>query len=507
MNINIKKSIVKLLSGNIFVTVTNLGRDITVAAVFGSSHLVDIFFLFISIPVFIITIATNAMRNVCVPILTEAEQGQGEDTYEVLSRRLVAYTNKLGLSLLIGSFLVISIFYFYHAKIVQLAEVPTAVWIVLSILPMYSLAFIIEASQGILQVKEIYFIPVIARLGLPLGIIIGAYFFSTQISIYALGIGGFVGALLGCLVLMGIYYRVNILNARWIPKLPPMTAQKFKKNLGVLIAGGSITYLNPVVDQWMSSFCGEGAVAYIGYASRLTVGIASIIIGSVSPVVLGYYSRAIVADEQHKVQSVFNLSFTAFTWVGSFMTLSCWYFSRIVIDILYGHGRFASADVDVVAELMNFYAAQFPFLFASTATFTLISAVSKNEWFIRFGLIMLVVNIVANGLLVLYFGIYGIACSTVIVYAVSLALMCHSLHKAGFVKISLKHLLEGLLVLVILILIGVSLYYLEYWQLSHFDSLWDPKIVDPKMLCAVLIWLIFGAVTLYRVKNTLFLKT
>jgi len=495
---NIKKSIAKLLSGNVFVTASNLIRDITIASVFGATYVVDMFFLFISIPVFFITIVTNAMRNVCVPILVEADKGEGEELYGVLAKRLLFSILKYASAIILLITLAFLIVYYISGFDGNTIEIPLGVWLALSIIPMYCLAFVIESSQGILQVKDMFFLPVISRLGMPVGIILGAFLLTKNINIYALGVGGFFGSIIGLILIVYSFSVAGVFASRLILKLPYNTYLRFKKNLFLLILGAAITYVNPVVDQWMSSFYGEGSVAYIGYANRLTIGVASIIMGSISPVILGYYSEAFYNNQKNKIQSVFDLSFTAFTWVGSYMTLSCWFVSKIGIDFLYGHGVFSSDDVKIVSKLMNCYSVQFPFLFASTATYTLIAVVSKNEWFIKFGIIMFVVNIIGNIILGKYYGLFGIACSTVIVYSVSIALMCRNLHLEKFIYLRIKKILEALLAICALFVVGGYLYSIDYWSYSSVKDLLRIEIVF-----AVYLWLVYGLVTYKRARKAL----
>jgi putative peptidoglycan lipid II flippase len=499
---SIKKAFAKLFTGNILVTVSNLLRDTSIAAVFGSSRAVDSFFLAISIPVFIVTIASNAMRSACIPILTDADSNKAEENYYVLAKRIYLNLQRQSILIILVTLVVAEAYYLVTIFKNEEENFYSFFWIVLSVVPMYAISIAIEGSQGILQVKGVYFIPVLARLGIPIGMVLGCYFLSNKSGIYALSSGGMLGCLLGLVIILTTYWKLGVLKSCTIPILPTDTTKKLYRNLGFLIAGSAITYINPVIDQWMSKFYGAGAVAYIGYASRLTVGVASLIIGSMSPLILGYYSRSISNNEPEKIQAVFNLSFTAFTWIGCFIAISCWFLSKISVDLLYGHGNFSNHDVLEVAKLMNIYAVQFPFLFASTATYTLISAISKNELFIRFGLILLVVNIIGNWLLATYFGFYGIACSTAIVYAVSLFLMCHSLQSLGVVYISLWNVLESAIACSTTVGIGLFLYTIDYWQFVNLND-----VLDYRIMISVALWLAFAVVSYIRTRRSLNFKT
>jgi putative peptidoglycan lipid II flippase len=170
----------------------------------------------------------------------------------------------------------------------------------------------------------------------------------------------------------------------------------------------------------MAGLLGPGSTTTLGYASRLTVGIASLLVGSFSPVFLHQFSRFVAAKDVQTLRSVYS-SFVAFApWLGACMTVGTWLLSGVVAPLFYQHGSFTADDARVVARIIDAYAFQFPFFLTCTVGFTLISALGQTHVFIRLNAILLVSNLVADVLLMRYLGLPGLALATAIVYAISL---------------------------------------------------------------------------------------
>src|SRR5437879_887352 len=86
------KSIIRagtaVVAGNCVVQLANLGRDVAVAAAFGSNLSVDCFFLATMIPIFLMTVGTGAYRTAIVPIFERLTQSQGSNALRSVVARL-----------------------------------------------------------------------------------------------------------------------------------------------------------------------------------------------------------------------------------------------------------------------------------------------------------------------------------------------------------------------------------------------------------------------------------
>lgn len=423
----------KFLGGNVFLTAANLVRDTSIAAAFGRTQATDHFFLAVTLLIFLVTVFANACRSVYVPTLQSVLQ-QSPNQFEAIARRLtlnnIRLLSAISAVLSIGAGLLMVI-----ASRLTDSLHEDRIMTVLEIIPMYAFSAFVEGSQGQLQVKGKIFGPGLMRLGLPLGIIIGVITCDKTLGIHAIAIGGLAGSFFSACVIALMLYRSEIFSF-FAPKLPLSISRNVLSGALALTASSCIAYVTPVIDIWMASFLGNGAASTLGYASRLTVGVASLLVGSLAPVFLHRFSQQVASNNSTSLNAAYSSFVAIAPWVGAAATIGTVLFSHIITTALYQRGQFTPKDTARVAELINVYALQYPFFLTCTAGFTLISALSKNQAFIRLNLILLATDILCNVLFMHFFGIKGIALTTVVVYAVSLVSMNIYLAKNDLIQFS-----------------------------------------------------------------------
>ncbi len=425
-------AVLKLLGSNVAVTLTNLLRDVAIAIAFGASTVTDNFFLAISIPIFLVTVASGAWRSVVLPLLARVLR-QGQDTFTRVARRLN------GLS--IGGIGLIAVVLFLLAAAALSggftgAPAPAGGTVSLPVftmlvLPMYCLVAFTELSQAPLQARNRLFVPSLARVGLPVGLIAGALLLGDRLGVLALVPGGTLGALLGAGVVALLLGREGMLPGRATEPLPPDVRHDLRVNFRALVTATSITYLSPLIGQWMANGLGPGAVSYLGYANRLTTGAIMMVTGSVAPVLLGFYATQVAGGGVGTVRGAFVSLSQLFAWIGCGMTLTVWLWSDYVVALVYQHGEFTTGDARAVRVLVDCYALGFPFILAALASNTLISALSRNAVFVPIGIALLVATLVSNFAMMTWFGVAGIALATSLVYGLSLVLLNRYLQGDG----------------------------------------------------------------------------
>lgn len=407
-----RRAVVSLISGNILVTGANLLRDITIASVLGATATADRFFLVISIPVFLITISAGSFRSMSVPILERIGQ-QSRDRALQVGALLIARGAKgvVLTALVLCAFAAIgSVLDWYFAVLF------------LSIIPMYAFSAYVEFSQGPLQIVDRYLMPAVLRIGLPLGMVAGLWLISRRWDVFAASFGGLVGAAVAAFAVY-VLLRKSGLGGRQVNVVGSPELGWAGSNFKALIVATAITYANPLIDQWVASFAGSGAVAQLGYANRVAVGIASLAAGSIAPVLLSGLSRRVGAGDNRGIRNLYLLAVSVGAWAGAVASLSFWVFGSVLVDFLYVRGEFTATDRDVVTRLIALYSLQYPFYWASVAAYSYISADTLNRFFVMLGVTLFIVNLAGDIALLSAFGVYGIALSTVIVYGVSLVMM------------------------------------------------------------------------------------
>lgn len=477
----------KLLSSNVAVTLSNLLRDVAIAIAFGASTVTDNFFLAISIPIFLVTVASGAWRSVVLPLLARVlRQGQGAFTRVV--QRLS------GLS--IGGIGLIAVVLLLFAAAALLggwtgAPSPEAGAVSLPaftmlVIPMYCLVAFTELSQAPLQARNRLFVPSLTRVGLPVGLIAGALLLGDRLGVLALVPGGTFGALAGAGVIGMLLAREGMLPGRASEPLPADVRHDLVLNFRALVIATSITYLSPLIGQWMASGLGPGAVSYLGYANRLTTGAIMMVTGSLAPVLLGFYASQVAGGGIGAVRGAFVSLSQVFAWIGCGMTLAAWLLSDYLVALVYQHGEFTSGDAQAVRVLVDCYALGFPFILAALASNTLISALSRNAVFVPICVALLVATIVANFVMMTWFGVAGIALATSLVYGLSLVLLNRYLQSAGGLSLTMFEWLHIAMPFGILALAGLA----PLWfGVRVYADLWLPDLLEAALVLAVFVGL------------------
>jgi putative peptidoglycan lipid II flippase len=420
--VGLSVAVVKLFAGNFVVTLSNLLRDISIAASLGASFWADYFFLAISIPLFVISVAAGSYRSVVVPFLVR-KLSVANGTFHTAAIRLT-WLSVLGVVLVSGlCAVVISVGYLFGAGTAMDGGSSTLWLLMLLVIPMYALSGFVELSQGPLQAAGSWIAPNLSRAALPVGILFGAVLLGTGAGVSGLILGGTVGAVIGALVVVWQLARHRMPVRMATIRLSVSEARQFMENFRVLLVATSITLLTPLIGQWLAGLLGPGSVSALGYAGRLTVGATALITGALTPVLLGFFAREGSGPGATSVGRNFFEIATAFAWAGCCMTLGFWIASEYLIELVYQRGEFTADDTRQVALLANCYALQFPLLFAGTAATSLISAQALNRVFLPIGLVLLVSNVILTVSLMNLLGAAGIALASSLTYVISVILL------------------------------------------------------------------------------------
>lgn len=441
------------MSGNLLVTAANLLRDITLAAAFGAALQSDIFFLAISIPVFIVTVTANAFRSVVVPALSRAQSLSQTQFQDMSSRFVLIATSATGL---VGAaLLVIAVgFYYVDLPVVSAANRRLFTLFLMAILPMYAGTALVELFQGPLQVTGRFLFPSLLKLGLPLGIIVAVLLYP-ETSIFNVAVGGGAGVLLVLPIGAYLLRREQMLPLSRTMPLPDDVRRTAVSGYQAFVAATLITYANPLVDQWMAGLAGSGAASMLGYSSRLMTGVVGLVAGAVSQVLLIQFSRQVGEGDRAGITATYRLLVRIMPWAGCFVTLGIWLTSDFLVSLLYLRGKFSASDAGIVADLVNRYALQFPVYLTGIAPGTLVWALSMNRILVRIGVVLFVANVLGDWAFLELFGVRGIPFSTTVVLIISGVMLNLALYKAGKLHIPLADWARALLPLLILFLCGM----------------------------------------------------
>jgi putative peptidoglycan lipid II flippase len=204
------------------------------------------------------------------------------------------------------------------------------------------------------------------------------------------------------------------------------------------LAGGALLMTTTVVvDQAMASTLGAGSVSVLNYAYKLVAfsqGIGAVALGTA---VYPHFSRMVAwgdwAGVRHVLASYLRLVF--------FATLPCAVAAAVLAPVLtrvlFVRGAFTPEDARVVSPVMAIFVFQVPIFLAGTLLVRLVSALRASRVLMWGALCNTLVNVGLNWAFMRWWGVAGLALSTVCVYAFSFCYLYFSVRRL------LRHRIEA----------------------------------------------------------------
>lgn len=418
---------------NSVVHVINISRDAALALAFGTTVALDAFFLAMMMPIFLATIGVGAYRNTIVPLLERMIHAKGLAQVAGMIRHLMFRNLRIigGVGLVLA---VLAPVYgpFLAGRLHTDAEAltTTLTW---AVLPMALLSASAGLAEGPLQIMGHYFWPALFRGALPLGIALGAILLGPTQGILGACYGGAIGAMIQLCGTWGLLWRHPAGTQLPRGQLVQVT-QEVRQQFGLLSAGVAIAYISPLIDQWMASFLGAGAVSILSYANRLIVGAASLAASALSPGLLPHFSRLSARGETVQLNKHYVAAVRMTWWIGIVLAGLTWLLSEPFVVLLYEHGQFTRQDSLAVANIVGWFCLQFPPMLAGVAGSAMLSASGQNRVFLPLSVLIATVNAVGNLCLMPFYGLAGIALSTVVTYAISLVTINVALVRKGLIQ-------------------------------------------------------------------------
>jgi putative peptidoglycan lipid II flippase len=386
-------------------------RDRLVAERLGIGGESDSLYLALAIPALLASTLTTIMQSVFIPALIHRPQ----------DRRFISQT--LGLSLALG--LGISILYAGAAALVHGRGVP-ALPMALSGCAMVVFQSVIAVWGATLQAGGRHAVVALAP-SLPIAVSIAALFVPSASPLHvlhAISIG-----YLALAVLMALAAQ-QAGGAPLVPSWPQRgeAMGSLGQGLSSMFLGTLFFSGNLLVDQVMSARLGDGMATLYVLGSRLPGMLAALGVAAASSTVLVQLSTAVRNSTRDHFRTTVN-DYALWLFALSLIpTILFALFTDEALRILLGAEALGSHS-DVVAAVARIASLQIPLQIGGLAFVKALNALQRHAAFAWLGLGGWLLNIALNLLLGHFWGVQGIAASTVIVYCFTITTMWHLLRK------------------------------------------------------------------------------
>ena len=425
VNRRIFAAMVTVGAGSLALKVASTGKDMVVAAHFGTSDAIDAFFIALTVPTFVIHVIAGSLPAALVPAYVRVREREG-----------AAAAGRL-LSGILGSVVVAAV----AASALLAWSAPALLPVVgawfdgeklamtrnlfLLLVPATLFGGITSLLSAILNAEERFALPSVTPMLAPVMAVVFLIAAVDRWGVYALGVGTLAGFALEAGILAGVLYRRRLLAApswrRWHPETRHVLSQYLPMVLGAAVMGSS-----PLIDQAMAATLGSGSVATLGYGSKVVAAVLGVGVTAVTTAIFPHFSAMVATNDWAGVRQTLS-TYSRLVLVGGVaMVLLVVAFSTPIVRLLFERGAFSEADTRAVAQVQALLALQIPFYVLGMIAVRLLSAMSGNRilMWISFG--NFVVNIVGNYVFMRLWGVAGIALATSLVYviATSVAYRC-----------------------------------------------------------------------------------
>lgn len=338
-------------AGTALSRLVGLGREVTLAHVFGASAALDAFFIAYFVPNLLRRLlGEGGMAAAFLPLYVQA-RGEGAPFARAALRALVAVLVPVcALGALLAPLYIPALAAGFSQEKLALA-ISLARWT----FPFLALASLSALAGAILNAHGRFFLPAAAPSAWSLGLILGALFGSRLVSPPVLGLA--VGLLLGGVGMVAIQAPVALPHLRGPGHSSPRQLVELGRRLLPVLGGLAVAEVNLLVDNRLASYLADGSVAILQYAMRLFQLPLGILAVSVATAALPRLSAHVAQGTEHGFRQALGKGVALGAALLLPATAGLLVLRRPVVELLFQHGAFTAADTVRTAAALAAYLA------------------------------------------------------------------------------------------------------------------------------------------------------
>jgi putative peptidoglycan lipid II flippase len=496
--VNLLSAAAKVSSMTMLSRVLGLVRETLIARAFGASEMTDAFNVAFRLPNLLRRLfAEGAFSQAFVPILGEVSAKNGEKaTKELINVVATLLFWSLLIAVIIGvvfaPYLVLMIASgFKSSDTYSISVVLTRI-----MFPYIGFISMVSLAAGILNTHKKFLIPAFTPVLLNLGMIIGslviAPYFSTPI--YGLAVGVMLGGILQlaiqipALLRLGMMPKIGLGIQTICTGLKNPEAIRILKLMGPAIFAVSVSQLSLIINTNIASHLQAGSVSWLSYADRLMEFPTALLGVAVGTVLLPSLSRANANGdiEQAKILMSWGIRLTFI--MATPAAIALFIFGTPMAASLYHYGKFTAQDVDMTRMALQAYGVGLIGLILIKILAPGFYAKQDIRTPVKIGLIVLIFTQCLNFIFVPYFAHAGLALSIGIGACLNAALLWIGLARKGHMLASNQAWVSFFLRLIVALLAFGGILF---WGAHHHD--WISLAEAPlKRITLMLGWGIFA---------------
>lgn len=185
---------------------------------------------------------------------------------------------------------------------------------------------------------------------------------------------------------------------------------------------------------------GDKAVSYLNYANKFYQFPLALIGIAMATVLLPHFASALERKDKKAAKETFDQSFIAGLALATSATAGLIVLAEPMLKTFFEHGAFTAQSAHLSALAMMAYAAGLPGYITTKITMSAFYANEDTSTPVKAVTIALIINVIANFILIRHYGHVGIAAGTAISGWSNAAIQLWFVQRQGFVDLDLKSL-------------------------------------------------------------------
>ena len=330
-------------------------RDAVLAGTFGASAITDSYFTAFFIPntLYMILVASS-LSQAFLPIFVEYINEDCLKAWEIssliinLSTVLLAGIVALGVAT--SNYWIPLITPGFSASSLQLSVRLT--YILFPMILFIGLSSLVTTMLNSLNHFTVSSLaPIISSMVVIIGIIVA----NTTGSIYPVAFATLLGSIVQLFIQIPILKKYGFKYTFFINLRHPALYRLLKLTLPMMAYLG-VAYMSVVIERRIASTMPEGSITFLNYAMRLFALPATLFASSLGTVIYPHFSSLVALEDNTRFENdllkAIQITFLVLTPISIWIMIN----SRLIVDLLYGFGRFSIAEVDATALILAGYA-------------------------------------------------------------------------------------------------------------------------------------------------------
>lgn len=401
----------------LFAKIVAMGKEMFVAATFGTGDAMDAFLVAFLLPSYAINVLAGQMNAALIPVFVGVREKEGAAAaQELYSGALV-----LSIGLLAGATLLLGLAAPAVLPLLCTGFAPAKLQLTIQLfyvlLPFILISGLVMNCEAALNAGEKFALAALAPAVVPFATVAAAWAWTPRWGVHALVIGVLGGTVLQLVLVIAALHRRGIRFVPrwrgWDPSLRRLTAQ-----YAPAVAASAMMCSTQLIDQSMASMLAPGSVSALNYGNKLVALVLTIGTMALGTAVLPFFSKMVAVSDWTGLRHTLKTYLRLILLVTIPLAAAGIVLSRPLVALFFQRGNFTAADTTLVAGIQSMLLLQIPFYTLTILFVRMISSLQANKVLMWGTAISFVVNITLNYILMQSMGVAGIALSTSIVYAV-----------------------------------------------------------------------------------------